>query len=87
MIPLVSAAEGGEIYRYATTIIGQFGAPTGSMFILAMLWSGTTEVVSTVTYYSAIQSDVPAWSGATQTFFHCSSPTLDETQKIKCQLT
>ena len=52
------------------------------MFILAMLWSGTTEVVSTVTYYSAIQSDAPAWSGATQTFFHCSSPTLDETQKI-----
>lgn len=42
-IPIMSNAEGGEIFRYATSITGHFGAPTCAMFILAMFWNRTSE--------------------------------------------
>ena len=47
-IPIMSDAEGGEIFRYATSITGYFGAPTCAMFVLAMFWNRTTEPVSRV---------------------------------------
>ena len=48
IIPIMEGANGGEIYRYATTITGYLGAPTCAMFILAMFWSRASETVLTI---------------------------------------
>ena len=44
-IPIMSVAEGGQIYRYATTVVGYFGAPSGIMFLMAILWGRVNEQV------------------------------------------
>ena len=45
-IPVLASAEGGEIFRFTSSITGYFGAPTCAMFILAMFWDRCNEPVS-----------------------------------------
>ena len=47
-IPMSSDAQGGEVFRYSTTVTGYLGAPTCAMFILAMFWYRCNEPVSVV---------------------------------------
>ena len=49
-IPIMQAAQGAQIYRYSTTIKGYLGAPTSIMFLLAILWTRTTEQVQGLIY-------------------------------------
>ncbi|CAH1801672.1 unnamed protein product [Owenia fusiformis] len=43
LIPLMASAEGGQVFKYATTITGYLGSPTCAMFILAMFWPRCNE--------------------------------------------
>ena len=42
----MQSSQGGEIFKYTTTVSGYMGAPTCAMFVLAMFWNRTTEPVS-----------------------------------------
>ena len=48
LIPMMETANGGEIYRYATSVTGYLGAPTCAMFILAIFWSRASEPVFSI---------------------------------------
>ena len=52
---MISDAQGGEIFRYSTTVTGYLGAPTCAMFILAMFWYRCNEpVTKSFTIYSLL---------------------------------
>ena len=45
LIPVMASSNGGEIFRYSTTITGYLSAPTCAMFFLAMFWKRVSEPV------------------------------------------
>ena len=42
-IPVIHNAEGGQIFKYITTMVGYIGAPLNIAFLLAMLWTRANE--------------------------------------------
>ena len=51
-IPLMSDAQGGQVFQYATSVAGYLGAPTCAMFILAMFWKRCNEQASKASFVS-----------------------------------
>ena len=45
LIPLMASSNGGEIFRYSTTVTGYLAAPTCAMFFLAIFWKRVSEAV------------------------------------------
>ena len=44
-IPVVQAAEGGQLFSYMVIFEGFIAAPLPVLFILAIFWKRTTEMV------------------------------------------
>ncbi|XP_060071208.1 sodium/glucose cotransporter 4-like [Ylistrum balloti] len=42
-IPLVKSSQGGKLFQYMTAVEAYLGAPNGILFLLSVLWKGTTE--------------------------------------------
>ena len=49
-IPIMAQAEGGQIFRYMTTVVGYITAPTCCIFVMAMFWGRINEKVSALTF-------------------------------------